>query len=196
MIKNILRRYHRNQRGFSLIEILVSVAISAFIAVGIVISLHQIIIGGSNTRKDMRSTQYVQNTGAWIRQDVLMSQSILSGDNPTTEENETMTLYWAGASYKDTQDNDCIDYFEVSYYLDSKELRRKEYVTTKVYNSNGSLVDTIEDQGIAVISDNINGISINSENVSLVLSITALAGDAETEKTYEILPRATLIEQP
>jgi prepilin-type N-terminal cleavage/methylation domain-containing protein len=194
MIKSILSKFHRGQRGFSLVEIIVSLAISSFLAVGIIISLHQITIGGSNTRKDMRSTQYVQNAGAWIRQDVLMSQSILSGDNPSTEENETMTLHWAGASYKDTQDNDCIDYFEVSYYLDDKELRRKEYVTTKVYNSNGGLVDTIEDQGTAIISDNINGLSIYSDNASLIISIAALVGNSGAEKTYEILPRATLIE--
>jgi|GEM_PF-3082445 len=194
MIKNLLKRFHRSQPGFTLIEIAVAVAISAFITVGTVISLHHLIIGGSNTREDMRSTQFVQNTGSWIRQDVLMSQSILSGDNPTTGENETMTLYWAGASYKDAQDNDLIDYYEVSYYLDSQELRRKEHVTTKVYNSNGSLINTIEDEGIALISDNITGFTISSENVSMVLSISALVGDASTEKTYEILPRAALIE--
>jgi len=194
MIKNILERFHRSQQGFTLIEIIVAVAISAFIMLGTVISLHQLIIGGSNVKEDMRSTQFVQNTGTWIRQDVLMSQSITSGDNPTTEEDETMTLYWAGASYKDAQDNDRIDYYEVSYYLDSQELRRKEHVTTKVYNSNGSLIDTIEDEGIALISDNITGFTINSENVTMVLSISALVGDAETEKTYEILPRAALIE--
>ena len=194
MIKNLLKRFHRSQPGFTLIEIAVAVAISAFITVGTFISLHHLIIGGSNTREDMRSTQFVQNTGSWIRQDVLMSQSILSGDNPTTGENETMTLYWAGASYKDAQDNDLIDYYEVSYYLDSQELRRKEHVTTKVYNSNGSLINTIEDEGIALISDNITGFTISSENVSMVLSISALVGDASTEKTYEILPRAALIE--
>lgn len=186
-IYNILRG---NQRGFTLIEMIVGVAISSFIMAGIVISLHQIMVYGENVREDMRSTQFVQNTGSWISRDLLMSQTILSGDNPDTEQNESITLYWTGASHKDVQDNDCIDYYEVSYYLDGLELRRKEYVTTKVYNPNGSLVETIENQGIALISDNITDFSVNSENITLVLSITALVGDAQTEQTYEIFPRA------
>ena len=189
-MKRIYKILRGNQRGFTLIEMIVGVAISSFIMAGIVISLHQIMVCGENVREDMRSTQFVQNTGSWISRDLLMSQTILSGDNPDTEQNESIILYWTGASRKDAQDNDCIDYYEVSYYLDSEELRRKEYVTTKVYNPNGSLVETIENQGIALISDNITDFSVNSENITLVLSITALVGDAQTEQTYEIFPRA------
>ena len=190
MMKKIYKILHGNQRGFTLIEMIVGVAISSFIMAGIVISLHQIMVCGENVREDMRSTQFVQNTGSWISRDLLMSQTILSGDNPDTEQNESIILYWTGASRKDAQDNDCIDYYEVSYYLDGEELRRKEYVTTKVYNPNGSLVETIENQGTALISDNITDFSVNSENITLVLSITALVGDSQTEQTYEIFPRA------
>ena len=145
---------------------------------------------GNDVREDMDSTQFVQNTGNWVRQDVMMSQSIISGDNPATAENETMILYWASASYKDAQDNDRIDYYEVSYYIDSEELRRKEHVTTKIYNSTGILIETIEDNATTFISDNITGLTIESESPTLILSITALVGDAQSEKTYEILPRA------
>jgi len=190
IFKKLFNIYCGKQRGFSLIEITVVVAISSFIVTGTVLSLHQMVIGGNDVREDMTSTQFVQNAGKWTRQDVLMSQTISSEDNPDTDENETMTLYWAGTSYKDAQDNDCIDYYEVSYYLDGEELRRKENVTTKVYNSSGGLVDTIEDEGITLVSDDITGFTINSDNMTFVLSITSLVGNAETEKTYELFPRA------
>jgi prepilin-type N-terminal cleavage/methylation domain-containing protein len=190
MMKRLIKKFGGNQRGFTLIEMVVTLAISSIIIVGLVISINQIMFQGGEVRADMESTQFVQNSGSWLRQDILMSQSILPGDNPATDENETMTLYWTSASYKDAQDNDCIDYYEISFYLNGEELRRKEHLTTKVYNPNGSLIETTENQGITLISDNITEFTLNSENNTQVLSITALVGDAQTEKTYEIFPRA------
>lgn len=189
MIK-IFKIFHGKQAGFTLIEMVVVLAISSFIMTGIVLSLYQIMVLGKDVREDMRSTQFVQNTGSWISRDLLMSQEIQSGDNPLTAQNETITLYWTSASYKDASNNDWIDYYEVSYYLDGLELRRKEHVTTKVYSPNGSLIETAENQGIALISDNITDFSVNSENITLILSITALVGDSQTVQTYEIFPRA------
>lgn len=189
-IKRLIKKLSRSQLGFTLIETIVVLAISSAIISGTVISLNHLMFRGSDVREDMDSTQFVQNTGNWVRRDVMMSQGIISGDNPVTAENETMTLYWTSASYKDALDNDRIDYYEVRYYIDSEELRRKEYVTTKVYNSNGTLIGTFEDNTTTFISDNITGLTIESESPTLILSVTALVGDATTEKTYEILPRA------
>jgi len=190
MMIKIFKIFHGKQAGFTLIEMVVVLAISSFIMTGIVLSLYQIMVLGKDVREDMRSTQFVQNTGSWISRDLLMSQEIQSGDNPLTAQNETITLYWTSASYKDASNNDWIDYYEVSYYLDGLELRRKEHVTTKVYSPNGSLIETAENQGIALISDNITDFSVNSENITLILSITALVGDSQTVQTYEIFPRA------
>ena len=190
-MKNKFRRIlNKNQAGFTLLETIVGLAISTLILSGTLITMHQLFFSGNNVRENMTSTQYVQNTGSWLRADVLMSQSIITGDNPSTGENETMTLYWAGASWKDAQDNDRIDYYEVSYYVDSEELRRKENVTTTVHNSNGQLIDTIVDETVALISDNITGINVISDNITLVVSISSLVNDAAVEKTYEIFPRA------
>ena len=190
MIKKILKIYCSKQQGFSLLETIAVVAISSFIATGIVLSLHQIMFRGNDVQEDMRSTQYVQNAGKWIREDILMSQAISSEDNLDTDEIETMTLYWVSGSYKDAQDNDRFDNYEVSYFLDGEELRRKEYITTKVYNPSGSLIDTVEEEGITLVSDNIANFTINIDNVKLVLSISSLVGDAQDEKIYEALPRA------
>jgi prepilin-type N-terminal cleavage/methylation domain-containing protein len=189
-MKRIFKQFRGNQRGFTLIETIVTLAISSIIIVGLVISINQIMFQGSEVRADMESTQFVQNSGSWLRQDILMSQSILPGDNPSTDENETMTLYWTSASHKDTQDNDLIDYYEVSYYFNGEKLWRKEQLTTKVYSPNGSLIETTENQGITLVSDYITEFTLNSENNTQVLSIVALVGDAQNENTYEIFPRA------
>ena len=190
MIHKFKKTFNRNQEGFTLIEMIVVVAISTFITAGLVLSLHSIMFGSNHSREEMQSTQYVQNSGSWLRQDILMSQSLESGDIPETPENEIITMYWTSPAYKDAQDNDRIDYYDVKYHLESEKLKREEYVTTKVYNSNGALVDIVTNQSTAVISDNVAEFVINSENITRTFSITSLVGDAETEQTYEIFPRA------
>lgn len=190
MKNKLIRRLFNKQQGFTLIEIVVTIAISSFILVGTVISIHQIFFSGYNVREDMRSIQSVQNTGSWLRLDTLKSQIIVTGDNPSTGENETVTLYWAGAARQDAQNNDCLDYYEVSYFIDNEELRRKEHVTTNIYESDGDFVETIEDENITLISDAIHDISIISDNASLIVSITSQVDEAETIKTYEVFPRA------
>ena len=161
----LLIKSTKNQLGLTLIETVVSLAISTAIIAGTVTSLNHLMFRGNDIRENMDSTQFVQNTGNWVRRDVLMTQSIEPGDNPATAENETMTLYWTGASRKDGSD-DCIDYYEVSYYIDSEELRRKEHVTTEVYDSDGDYVETIEDETVAFIADGITDFSIVLEGVS------------------------------
>ena len=190
MKSELIRRLYKRQQGFTLIEIIVGVAISSLILLVTVACIHQIFFSGYNVREDMRSIQYVQNTGSWLRLDALKSQIIVPGDNPSTGENETMTLYWAGASRKDAGDNDCLDYYEVSYYINSEELRRKEHITTNVYDSDGNFIETIENESTTFISDNISDLTVVSDNVSLIVSITSLVDDAETQKVYEVLPRA------
>ena len=155
MINKLKKILKGNEHGFTLIEMIVVVAISTFITAGLVLSLHSIMFGSNHAREEMRSTQYVQNSGSWLRQDVLMSQSIKSGDIPETPESEIITLYWTSPAYKDALDNDRIDYSDVNYYIDGEKLKRREYVITKISNSNGNLLDIITSLSTAVISDNV-----------------------------------------
>ena len=188
MKKIWLNKLFKNQAGFTLIEMIVVLGISAAIIAGTIASLHHLMFRGNDVRENMASTQFVQNTGNWVRKDVLMTQSIDAGDNPATAETETMTLYWTGASRKDGSD-DCIDYYVVSYYVDADELRRKEHVTTDVYDEYGQFVEQIENETVTLIALDITDFSIVSESATLVLSITSSVGHAQAEKTYEIMPR-------
>jgi hypothetical protein len=190
MMKILNKLFKGNEQGFTLLEIIGAMGISSFIMLGMVISIYHIMVGGINVRENMMSTQFTQNTGTWFRQDLLASQALQMGDIPETPENEIITLFWTTASYKDIQDNECIDYVEVNYYLEGEELQRQKSVTTNVYNPNGGLIETTLNQGKAVISNNITSFNIISDNATLVLSVTSLVGDAETRQAYEVFPRA------
>ena len=184
------RKLINGQNGFTLIEMIVVIAISSLILLGTVVSIHQIFFSGNNIREEMESIQYVQNAGGWLRIDTLKSQIIVPGDNPGTGENETLTLYWSASARKDAQDNDCLDYYEVSYILNNAKLIRKEYITTNVYEPDGDFVETTINENIALVSGNVTNVSVISDNVSLIVSITSTVDDAETTKTYEVFPRS------
>lgn len=189
-MKKLKKLLKGNEQGFTLIEIITAMGISSFIMLGMVISIYQIMVGGINVREHMESTQFTQNAGTWFRQDLLASQALQVGDVLETPENEIITLFWTTASYEDIQDNECIDYVEVNYYLEGEELYREASVTTNVYNPNGGLIETMVNQGKAVISKNITNFDIISGNTTLILSVTSSIGNAETRQAYEVFPRA------
>lgn len=190
MTEELSKGNHKAQLGFALLETIANLAISALLISGVVTSIHQLLFQGGDTRDNMMSTQFVQNCGHWIKRDILMSQSIMPGDDPDTADNETMTLCWVGAIREDGQSNHYTDFYEVRYFIENNELRRNEHITTKKYDSDGNLLDTTENQGTSLISENITDMVVNSVNGTITLSITALVGDIQTQKNYEVMPRA------
>jgi len=63
MIFHRLKSIHKNQKGFTLIELIVAIAITA------------LIIGVSSNH--MKAVRQVQNAGYWISHDVQMAQSVV-----------------------------------------------------------------------------------------------------------------------
>lgn len=85
----------RDQRGFTLIEILVALAIVALIAGAATVATFQVINGTKRSNDHMTAIQQVQNAGYWISHDTLMAQSVVTVDDPETPEHEFVTLHWA-----------------------------------------------------------------------------------------------------
>jgi prepilin-type N-terminal cleavage/methylation domain-containing protein len=96
-----LRLMNRNQRGFTLIELMVAIAISSVITGGITMTIFQVIIGSARTNNHMIAVRQAQNAGYWVSHDAQMAQSIRIGDDPATPEIEFLTLKWT--DWDDTQ---------------------------------------------------------------------------------------------
>jgi len=181
-----------NERGFTLIELSVVVAIVALIASGATMGIFQVIKVSESSNNRMIAVRQAQNAGYWITHDAQMAQGISADDDTGTAETEILTFTWVGWERKDAQDNQYIDSYEECYTYDNNELWRHQKITTDKYNSNGQFIETTESQSLTRVADNITGIIIPPlVGNKLNATITASVCEATEERTYEIMPRTS-----
>ena len=76
------KRLHLDQRGFTLVEMLVVVALVGIIAAGIAMTISQVMAVNSRTSSHMVALRQVQQAGDRISKDVLQAQVVGFGDDP------------------------------------------------------------------------------------------------------------------
>lgn len=167
---------NKNQRGFTLIEMLVALAITGLISTGVTMSIFQVLNTNHQVSSRMIAITQVENAGYWITRDAKMAQSIVAAEN--------LTLAWGGWEYESA-----IDTYKVCYTHADSELWRHQEVTTDIYNSDGDLVETTESQNSMLVAEHITAITPSMDVNKLTVSVTASVGEIEEERTYEITPR-------
>ncbi len=86
MILRRLARVNRNQRGFSLIELVIALAIAALVGGGAVMATFSVITTNSGSTTHMTAVKEVENAVHWLTRDAQMAQF---------EEDEPPTGPWA-----------------------------------------------------------------------------------------------------
>jgi len=179
-----MRLIHKNQKGLTLIEILIAVAIMATIAVaanGVIVQLVQ----SNRTSSHMVAVRQVQQAGHRVSQDCIQAQNITDSSNVTGSGGFPLTLKWT--TWEGAED------YEVVYNLVNPsggvcQLERKETV--------GNNTPTI-----AVVAQYIyNGTapprptecSWNNATRVLTFNVTARVNLETESRTYEIKPRTCI----
>lgn len=191
MIFHRLGLLNKKQRGVTLVELVVALAIVGIIAGATTTTIFQVTTGSSRTSDHMTAIRQVQNVGYWISQDSQMAQVVITDDPDTV-----LTLVWVGWEYDCGGTDKCIDAYEVCYTYDSNnnEIWRYETITTNKYDTNGDLIEgPFVVEGSAPIAEYITPIpTATMDSDKLVVTITASVNGAEEQRVYKITPRPSV----
>ena len=159
-----------NQKGLTLVELLIAMTVGAMIAGAVVASMFQLfMVSDRNSDWNAAFTQ-VQNAGYWVSHDAVQITQ-----EPTFDSGKLVTLDWV-----DWDDNDA---HQVVYTLEgSGQLKR-----TYSFEENG--VPSQETIVIAQYIDPGTTCDWNEAEGVLTLVITAQVGDQTVTRTYKVEAR-------
>ncbi len=168
----------RSEKGFTVIEVIVAVAIAAIIALGAGMTTIQIMQGSQQSSDWTTVVRQAQNVGYWVSEDALKSQTIDIGDDPETGDNEFIIIYWKDWEVGDT--------YEINYvWLDSadslKMLKRKQITRDK----DGVVISN----KTTLVADNIYTATLSEESGRWRLSVEVRSGDKSVTREYEVSQR-------
>jgi prepilin-type N-terminal cleavage/methylation domain-containing protein len=162
------------QVGFTLIETLVALAISGFLAVGIITTIYQLQSISNSHYAHMTAVKQVENSVHYLIRDVQESQTVA----PQGSQGFPLNLSWISWDTNDT--------ISITYSLQNGELVRSYQL-----NSNPPVITAIA-RFIVMNSANTScGYDSPNHKLTLQLTSTVTSGnkqDTETRKV-EIIPR-------
>ena len=97
MISHKLGFINKNQLGFTLIELMLAIAISGVITGAVTTTIFQVVTGSLRTNNHMTMVRQVQNAGYWVSHDVQMAQNVALADESVDDPDGTrfpLTLSW------------------------------------------------------------------------------------------------------
>lgn len=164
---------NKNQKGFTMIEVVTVLAISGIVVSGITMTFYQLVIGSGRTNNHMIAIKQVQNAGFWVSHDAPSAQSVNLGESSGFP----LTLSW-------TDWNNTVN--TVTYSLDGTELWR---------DSNGQqiVVARFVDPDPAATNVEFTDTDGDDADDTLILRVTIAVGSGLQQQSetreYRIVPR-------
>lgn len=173
----ILKSAHR-QRGLTLVDLLVGLAITGLLASGITAAISQVLTVNSASMSRMIAIKQIESAIDTIRPDVIAAQNITPGTSAGNGFILTLNrINW--------HDNSLL---EIAYYVDSE---KNELIRSETGNSTGENITSEE-----VIASNIASLSMqdweyySGGKITLTLVAVVNSSRSATEtRTFDIFPR-------
>jgi len=174
-----IRNQKKGQRGFSLIEMLLVIAITSLIAGGLATTILQVMTMTHRTSNRMTAVRQVQQAGFWVSPDVMMAQNV--SPSGTSGSGFPLTLNWT--------DPGTNSHHRVIYSLegsgDLRILQRKHYIDSEL----DSTIIVAE-----YIDPNYTNIDPKDpcsypNCAAYIFTVTATLGGQSETRTYEVKPR-------
>jgi len=171
--KKGVRLIHNNQRGFTLIEVVLAIALTGIITGSITMSILQVFNENTRTSNHMAVVRQVQNAGYWVSHDGQMAQSVALTADP---DGFPLTLTWT--EWDGTTN-------EVVYTLLATDKLQREHYTNSILDSTINVAEYIDTDPTKTKSEFAGGV------LTLTVTATLGTGPQATSETrvYEITPR-------
>lgn len=126
MIFHRLGLLNKNQMGFTLIEMIIVLAIAGVVTGATTMTIFQVISGSASTSNHMTAVRQVQEAGYRVSHDTQMAQEEpIIGDDPATE---LLTLTWIDYSGGAHQVTYTLEGTELWRDYDGQPMRVAEYI--------------------------------------------------------------------
>lgn len=164
---------HKDQSGFTLLELIIAIAIAGLITAGISAAIMQTLTINHRASNHMVAVRQVQQAGKEVSKDALQAQNVTCGE----DSGFPLTLNWT--DWSGTVNH-------VTYDItDDNELHRSH--TT----SNGTPPATAPAIVAQYIDPEHTSCSFNTSAWVLTFTVTAALGTESETRIYEIEPRPT-----
>ena len=170
-----LLRLRPGEKGFTIIEMLISLAVTAFIGLGVSVAITQITTQTATNTNYTAASQEAMNAVHWIGQDIQMAQSVNGSTGfPETDDLTMSWTWWDNSEYT------------VTYSLQDGVLTRSYDNGTSSYNTVVAR-DVSSDPGLTYCtSDNY------SYNISITIEIGTGQNAVQVSRTRDIAARPHL----
>ena len=180
-----MKRIHKDQRGFSLLELLIVIALTGLVTAAITMTVFQVFNMNTRTANRMAAVSQVQHAGKLVSEDILEAQSV----NATGSLGFPLTFTRTDPATNNT--------YEVIYTLvdmtsgDYDRLER-ELTITPLEGEPTTTVSIVAEY----IDDTIDPITAEPRTNCdwaggvLTFTVTATVGDESEQRIYRVQPRS------
>jgi prepilin-type N-terminal cleavage/methylation domain-containing protein len=167
-----IKDLRKDQRGFSMMELLMVIALTGIITAAITTAFFQVFDMSRRTANHMVAVSQVQQAGKLVSEDMLETQEDRIDDNPSGP-GEFLKLGWISQNTSTVHN--------ITYTLENGELWRSESIS----GGNATLTRVAE-----YIDSDPTKTSCDWDGSALTFIVTATVGDESEQRIYSVRPRA------
>ena len=174
----------QNERGFTIIETIVALAIIALIGSAASMTIFQIINCTERSSRHMTAVRQVQNAGYWIGRDAQMTESVATDNLSDTD---FLIMTWTEQDYDGDEIYHSITYFFEGLSEGIGKLKRSHW------SSDGANEELLVAEYIYYDRDDpLNTSNASYQSPVLTVRLTALFEDTRETREYNINRRPNL----
>lgn len=175
MIFHRLGLINKNQKGFTLTELILAIAIAGIITGGITATIFQVFSGNIRTSNHMTAVRQVQSAGYWVSHDTPMAQIVDAPGATGFPLTLTWTEWdWNGATFTYTS-------HEVIYTLLADNKLQRSHSINDGTAETGIIAEYINPDQTSCVWDD--------DSDELTFTVTATVQQQSETRVYEVIPR-------